>query len=146
MNPRISAELALAYRDTVYVAAVPKGEIIIRIGSTSTLMDELLAVEGQREWAYLSASNPGSSKLTEEENSGRFNKLRSVLTESGKVFFEGYSRADDGRWPDEKSALVIGISLNEALEIGRRFGQLAIVSGARGGQAILTDCQTGKSV
>lgn len=146
MNKEISAELALAYRSTSYVADTPKGEIIIRIGSASALMDELLADKRVREWAFLSASNPGSKKLTETENSGRYEKLRSVLIELEKEFFEGYSRADDGGWPDEKSALVIGISLNEALEIGKRFGQLAIVSGARGGQAVLTDCQTGKSV
>lgn len=140
----ISVELVLAYRRTAYVADTSDGKITIRIGSGSALLDHVLAEHHAHEWAYLSASNPGSKKQNTAENNRRFHDLQAALQDKGKEFFTGYSRADGASWPDEKSALVIGISLNEALEIGRSFGQLALVSGVRGGRAKLIDCRSGK--
>ncbi|MHA4899884.1 DUF3293 domain-containing protein [Enterococcus faecium] len=36
-------------------------------------------------------------------------------------------------WPPEASLLVLGVPAAEAEELGRRFGQVAVVVGERGG-------------
>ena len=46
----------------------------------------------------------------------------------------------DVAWPPEPSLLVLGIPRKEALRLGRRFGQLAIVAGHKSSPARLLTC------
>jgi hypothetical protein len=54
--------------------------------------------------------------------------------------FPGEGIGDDGVWPPERSVLVLGIEREAALQLGRRFGQRAIVCGDLGGLATLALC------
>jgi hypothetical protein len=46
----------------------------------------------------------------------------------------------DGTWPPERSILVLGIEREAAVQLGGRFGQVAIVFGEAGGPATLVLC------
>ena len=61
------------------------------------------------------------------------------------VLFEGQGVPDAADWEPEISLLVLGIGREQAVAIGRDFGQLAIVCGRPGGVAELVACTQSKS-
>lgn len=123
--------LDAAYRGTTYRV----GKLELRIGEQHPWLDHLLANRGLVHYAYLTAANPASRPLPAAENAQRMDALEEEL--SGFVFLRGAAHADDGAWEPEPSLLVLGLSLEDASEIGRRYGQNAILVGMRGGSPTL---------
>jgi hypothetical protein len=122
-------ELEAAYLATDYwVENAPNGPFAIRVGEISIDLEELLLEEVAVEWAYVTACNPGSAPLAEEENKARTDELREMLVEAGLRFYAGIAAASDGDWR-EPSFLVLDLSEGDAIRLARRFGQHAIVAG-----------------
>jgi hypothetical protein len=129
-----------AYRRTTYLAHAPNGDIRIKPGRRSPALDGLLNERRLREWAYLTAYNPASRKLAEEENLRRQRELIDAVRDRGLAFLEGEGIGADTRWPAEPSILILGIESDAARALGRQFGQLAIVVGEAGQPARLVAC------
>jgi hypothetical protein len=123
------SNLEPAYRVTDYrVEDGPFGPFVIRIGETSVELAELMFEECEFDWAYLTACNPGSVRLTGEENFHRTMELREILRARWPYHYFGVSVGRDGTWR-EPSFLVLGITEGDAVELARHFGQNAIVAG-----------------
>jgi hypothetical protein len=131
MHP--SRDLDAAYRATAYTAATPGGAITLRIGESNATLDCLLVAAGVNSWAYITAHNPGSAPISAEENQARQRELHSAVT--GYASFEGAGVGEG--WPPEPSLLILGMSEEVAADVGRRFGQNAVVVGRLGGPARL---------
>lgn len=130
MNEALDA----AYRAAVYrVAADPP--FALRVGEPSARLDALLRFHAVTSWAFVTACNPGSQMLSEEENAERMSELRAVV--GGHLVYECEGTDPTGVWPGEPSLLVLGMSRTAAVELARRFGQNAILCGDRGGVAEL---------
>lgn len=114
-----------AYKNTKYIVLKPT--LTIEIGKLNQDLDKLLLKHNSNEWAFITAYNPYSRVLTEEENKVLHNKLKE-LTEK-YVTFEGYGVGQDPTWEPELSLFIIGISKDDASEIGKKFEQNAIVYG-----------------
>lgn len=112
----------------------------IRIGEHSEELEDLLARRGARTWGFITAWNPMSKLLPEPENHARNLALQDRLRTYR--LHEGEGRDPAGEWAPERSFLVLGIPYAEALEIGREFGQRAIVFGEAGGVARLVETLT----
>ncbi len=56
--------------------------------------------------------------------------LKNKLT--GYICFEGEGRGSDDKWKPELSLLILGISKENAIKLGKEFEQNAIVYGAKG--------------
>lgn len=132
--------LERAYRNTTYRVDHPEGAIGLRIGEPSARLDALLAAHRATRWAFITAWNPFSEKISNENNQLRNKALLDAVTVAGHVVFAGSGVPDHGDWPPEDSLLVLGISLDTALALGRRHGQHAIVAGEAGGCAVLHWC------
>jgi hypothetical protein len=120
--------LDAAYRATDYWVDGPNGPFVIRVGECNVNLEELLNDEVEFHWAYLTASNPGSVRLTDDENARRTRELRDLLGRRWHHVYDGVSVGRDGTWR-EPSFLVLGMTEGDAVEIGRRFGQNAVVVG-----------------
>lgn len=131
---RARPEIEAAYRATSYRVG---SDLVLRVGETSPALDELLARRDLGEWAYLTAHNPGSVALSDEENRARQSEL--LRRVAGYPVLLGEAVGDDGTWR-EASVLVLGIRPENALELAREFGQNAIICGTRGGVAELVWC------
>jgi hypothetical protein len=129
-------DLDTAYRATDYRVDGPNRSFMIRIGDCSVDLDELLFDERESNWAYLTACNPGSARLTDEANARRTDELRTVLRAGWPRHYPGVSVGRDGTWR-EPSFLVLGITESDAVELARHFGQNAIVAGRVGEPARL---------
>jgi hypothetical protein len=134
MTDERRGELEAAYRTTSYVVDGPGGRFAIRVGRVSPEADALAA---GGDWLYVTAHNPGSVAAPPEQNAERQRELERVLAEAGYRFYRGEGRGDDGRWPPEASVLLVGVDEATAAELGRRFGQAAVVIGGGGRPARL---------
>lgn len=133
-------DLEKAYRRTTYVALTSRGELRTRVGRPHPELDQLLVENNAETWAYITAWNPKSEPLGEQENHARQEKLEEELRDAGYAFFQGQGTADNGEWPPEDSVLVVGIPRQEAVSIGVRYAQNAIVYGRLGEAAVLVWC------
>lgn len=115
----VDEELLEAYRRTSYVAALPQGEVRIRIGEPQP------ALAGTA--AFLTAENPGSEKLSPEVNGLRTLELARVLRSYGWNAFPARAIPDQPGWEVENGFLILDVPLHEVLDLGRAYGQNAIV-------------------
>jgi hypothetical protein len=126
-----------AYRTTTYYVDGPEGRFGIRVGKASSEADEAGDQFGTDTWAYVTAANPGSRRLTAQENVDRVGELQAVVQELGLPMYAGEGVGDKGDWPPEPSLLILGASRQVALDLGKRFGQAAVVYGEKGKPAEL---------
>ena len=136
----MDSDWAAVYSQTSFYAETPSGHLRLRIGESNAELDDFLRAEGARTWMYITAYNPGSILLIEEENRRRQAELERTLRARGLRIFPGKGIGDDGEWPSEPSLLVLGVPRDVASEFGRRFGQRAVVWGERGGPPELLAC------
>jgi hypothetical protein len=107
----------------------------ILIGACNPQLDQLLQKQGLSTWAYITAWNPLSQMHLDLENHRRNTQLLKELT--GFLVLKGKGEGQNGDWPPEESFLVLGISRQEAEQLGRLHGQRAIVFGGIGKPAEL---------
>ena len=132
--------LELKYRATTYRVEIRGGHIDIRIGEKHPRIDALLSAHISTQWAFITAWNPGSNLTSREQNAAAQAKLRQILQDAGFSFYEGSGIPDGADWEPERSVWIPGIGRDEAVELGRRFGQKAIVVGRSGAVAELMEC------
>ena len=128
---QLSEELLAAYLATTYTACLGELEVRIRVGSRCPSIDRELAERNLSCWAYLTACNPGSQPLSAVENRDRHQALRCAVDDGGWACYPGVGTPDTSTWEPEESLLILGIQRQAALQLARRFGQLAIVWGTR---------------
>lgn len=125
----MNSDLIKAYKNTTYEVFEPK--IKIHIGEYNEALEKLLGEHGEETWMFITASNPASKKLSNQENAERNLSLLAELN-NYKVF-KGRSIGDSEEWSPEESFLVLGISRARAIALGKKYGQNAIVFGTREG-------------
>ena len=131
--------LLQAYLNTDYqVYPTPSQTLHIRINQHNTELDQFL--KGHQYWAYITAWNPNSKALPAAENEQRNQALVKELAAKGFTYYPGKGVPNEGDWIPEASFLILDLSKNDALQIGRKYGQKAIVWGQVGSQAGLFFC------
>jgi hypothetical protein len=127
--------LTATYTPTEYrVSDSPVGPLVIRVGEGNDLLGRLLVMNSATRWAYITACNPRSAIVPDDENRLRPEALRERLASFTTDRGEGIGA--DGH-PPEASLLVLNIEETEAEVIGAEFGQNAVVVGQLGAAARL---------
>jgi len=124
----ISIDLVKAYYSTTY-KTIAKPIFSITIGKFSKRLNNYLEKENITKWAFISAENPYSIALTEEENSKRNNRLEAILKKNSNIYCSGIGVPIDEKWQPEKSYLIFNLSIEQANEIAESFQQNAYVYG-----------------
>lgn len=118
------AALEEGYRRTTYKAGFE-----VRIGDPSPLPVP---------WAFITAFNPRSHKLTATENAERAKALEAAA--GAWTFRRATGVPDDPEIKPEHGVVIEGIDRLDAAALARRFDQNAIVYAEPGGQAELVWC------
>ena len=129
------AKLHAAYRQAIYRI---DERIERRIGVVDDAADRALAALGvSRRWAIVTACNPLGIATDAAANDVAKTALREQLRALGVRSLAAAGHDPDGRWPAEAGELLIDPPADLAHELGRRFGQNAIVTGEPGGPPVL---------
>jgi len=127
-----------AFRNTTFVAfREAEKEIRIRVGEVCAQLEPLLESHAVDEWVFVTAYNPDGKPAPQEQNLRAQARLAEELDRHGLRVLAGEGRADVGTWPPEPSMLILGMPEPAARDLGRRYGQAAIVVGRRGRAARL---------
>ncbi len=129
MNVRteIPPELIEAYRATLFKCGEGSDAFVLRIGAYSAPLAELYVSADDSSAAFVTAFNPRSETQSADVNATAHARLGAELAAAGYRLVEGAGEDPDGLWLAERSYLVLGIELEAAQEVGRRYGQNAIV-------------------
>ena len=127
------AGLEADFRATSYCIETELGTLVLRIGQENVLLAEFLRRHGCRNWAIITAFNPGARRRLRDENENAQLSLTERLGELGLQHRIASNRADDVSWPTEPSLFVMSLARGQALQLCREFGQLACVCGGSEG-------------
>lgn len=138
-------ELLAAYARATYRVDLPSGAVFLQVSAPAPEIDRRLAAKGLSGFAFLSAANPGSVVLSDEENRRRHLQLGERLHALGLsgIAGESYETASGG-WR-EASLLVCGIEREAAIALAREFGQMALLYGRIGGPVELVPAAGARS-
>lgn len=121
-----------AYRKTEY-HAFTEPLLTLKVSQSNSQLIELHQQHQAPSSAFITAWNPYSELMSDEENTKRQDKLIASIKERGFAYYLGEGKDPSGEWPGEASILILGISLDEAKELGNEWGQNAIIwTGADG--------------
>ena len=123
----IAKHLISGYRDTDYQIGAGSDSISVRIDQYSESLAKLLTASKRPCAAMISAYNPYSQRLSDEENLIAHESLRNDLRRHYCSIIESLNIDPTGRWLTEKSFFVPGLDLNTARSLGQKFNQNAIV-------------------
>jgi acetyl esterase/lipase len=116
-RPTLSPELLASYQ-------VPPTELSVELSSARNVEATEVARELGPYWV-LSADNPFSTRLSDEENERRHGELAQVLSSRELVFRSSLAHDPSGRWPDERGFAVFGTSEVTVRALARSFEQFA---------------------
>ncbi len=122
----IAESLIQAYIETDYVVHTQPA-ITLRVNEQSPQMMKLHKQHRVACSAFITAFNPYSQSCTREVNLSRQQELMSELKVRSLKFIEGVGQHPSNAWSGEPSLLVLGLSLEAAKILGRRFEQNALV-------------------
>jgi hypothetical protein len=123
----VPADMVEAYKRTQYLVQSEDGTIALRVGHQSKEMADLIQSAQAIGGAFITAENPFSRALSANENKARQDRLREDLIGLGAAVIAGAGQGEDPAWPAEASWAAIGISRDQARELGIKYQQNAIV-------------------
>jgi len=122
----INLDLLNSYKLANYhVDASPS--FILKIGIQSPELESIYKTSHKHTAAFITAFNPYSQELSNQENKDRNHKLEELIQSLHFDYIHGEGKCGDGDWDGEESFLIFGISEKQASEIGKKFEQNAIV-------------------
>lgn len=127
LESALPSGLVEAYLSTSYEAEMPKGLCVLNVGSPSQKLLEVYADCENKSAAFITAQNPLGCILTAEENRLRANALLADSKDLGCSFFDGEGKGADDSWDPERSVLLLGLTFEQAVHLGRHHQQNAII-------------------
>ena len=119
MTSGLDESLRLKYLDTDYIIS-DDPPLLMKIGEQSDDLRVLLGSMGVESAAFITAWNPRSEQLTDEENDDRQGVLLTDIEKIRLNYLVGYGQREDWR---EYSYLVLGLDKDQATAMATRFEQ-----------------------
>ncbi len=118
----ISTATVDAYLATDYKVNTAE-PFVLNVGQLSTELAEWFQTNNEDQAAYITAWNPFGEKISDDENHVAEQKLITEIESRGLSYLKGESIDPSGLWPSEPSLLVLGISLESAKLLVKRYHQ-----------------------
>lgn len=127
ISSAISDQLIANYTHADYRIGAAADCITLKIDQYSEPLAQFLATLNQSCAAIISAYNPCSQLVNDEENIAAHEALRHFLAGHAYQGIESVHTDPSGVWPAEKSFFIPGIDIHSAKSFGQQFSQNAIV-------------------
>ena len=125
-NKTIDSELWKAYEETDFIVHT-KPEFTLNIGQASEQLKQFLNSHKVTSAAFVTAYNPFSEQLSNDENSARQENLVKEIQSRGLSLFQGLGQHPNHQWQGEPSVLILGIAFEAAKKLARTYEQNAFV-------------------
>lgn len=122
---KVSDEVIDAYRAADFKVNFDP-EFILKIGVYSEQLSEIHKKNNCSVSAFVTAWNPLGKISSGAENQALHKSLKETVSDRYAVI-DGIGCASSGKWHGEESLLIIGITREDAMELGRKYNQNAIV-------------------
>lgn len=132
----LDQRLVSAYLKTKYwteAVRMDESGLFFEIGQPAPDLESQLEAHDFRTFAFITAWNPASQMLDQWHNQWRNLQLEIELHPHCRLLRRGLGVGQEGDWPPEESFMCLNIPLEKAAELGRQFGQNAIVCWEKGG-------------
>lgn len=126
----ITKDLLDSYKKTHFSVNGPTGTFILRTDCYSAELEASHKRNYVRTSAYITAHNPASEPQTDIWNSDAQKAMEAEVAASGFKTVPGSGIDPNNEWPAEPSILILGIDKDDALDLGKRFGQNALLFSA----------------
>jgi hypothetical protein len=115
-----------AYLETDYCVS---GEysFILRVGIASEPLAKLYKQFKASCGVFVTAFNPFSINVGEAANTARQVELAKELNRRNLIYFDGIGKHPSGEWAAEPGYFVLGLSLEAAKVLGKKYDQNAVV-------------------
>lgn len=123
------ADLNQVYSDAVYEVYNNRHTIPLFVDRPNPQLDKILEKHHGTTWALITAYNPYSQCLSASENEQRQQKLIELVKAEKLTFLNGVGKDKNDLWTPEPSIFIVGIKLEKAIAMGKRFEQNAIIFG-----------------
>ncbi len=127
VSSTIANNLVDSYYSAIYRIDIGSESISLRINQFSRLLSNFLNELEYPCAAIISAYNPYSQQLSDDENETAHQSLRELLISRSCRILESVNLDPSEHWPVEKSFCVVGLDLDAAKSIGQQYCQNAIV-------------------
>jgi hypothetical protein len=125
INP-IDPALWEAYEKTHFIVQSTP-EFVLKIGQYSEELQQLFIQRSLSTAAFITAYNPFSQQLSEDENLERKEKLVKEIQSRGLNMLRGLGQDPDQKWEGEPSLLILDIAFEAAKKLARTYEQNAFV-------------------
>lgn len=122
----ISPLTVKAYLETDY-CVFGESPFVLRAGIANESLARLYKRLNTNCGVFVTAFNPFSNDVGEAANTVRQVQLAKELNGRHLTFFDGIGKHPSGKWPAEPSYFVLGLSLEAAKALGKKYGQNAVV-------------------
>ena len=123
----IAPSLVQSYRQAIYLIHDKGGDIAIKVGEVSHQLSTLMKAHKAKSAAFITAFNPYSALVSPQENELSHKALLSDLSALGLECISGEGVDSENLWPSEPSILILGISLENAESLAKRYKQNAFI-------------------
>ena len=123
---KIVNSLIEAYENTNYYI-YHDTEIIINIAKKNIDLINLFKDKNLISASIITAYNPFSKIMTEEQNLSAQLQLKKMIEDSNLSYLDAIGQDIKKEWPGEPSFFIENISKENAIKLGRKFNQNAIV-------------------
>lgn len=128
MTSAIDPDLLSIYQKSDYrVLGGGENSFVMHIGIPCEPLRNLLLRTGVSTSCFVSAYNPRSEPCTDEENARAQAQLTQDVRQMGLSYLEGVGEDPDGECAGEPCLLVLGISYENTVTLGKRYGQNAVL-------------------
>lgn len=129
-----------AWRATGYRIWLAGQAVDLAIDQPCPELDAWLQQQRSESACFVTACNPGSQLLSDAENLHRLRSLDAELFAAHKLALAARALPATADWPPEPARLVAGLGKSEALALGRRHRQDAVLWHAREHTTCLLIC------
>lgn len=123
----ITDDLINAFTQTTYLVFSVEQQVRLRINEFSEPLWQLHNRHNVSGSAFITAANPCSEINTAAENTRRQDELKADLQALTITGIPATAIDPEGDWPDESGFLAIGITKPDAVALGEKYEQNAIV-------------------
>jgi hypothetical protein len=127
LKTKLPEKLVEAYLNTSYNVKCGETVVSLEVDLYSDEIRRFMEQASCKQCAFITPFNPLGKTLSAAENDARMSDFKRDLDSSGYQYVDGVGVGKLGDWPGEESVFILDVSEADAIYLGKKYQQNAIV-------------------